>query len=94
MNELIDFAEKLFACDFIALTPVTKDRMYCRFYANGLYFDRMFVSNLNLLEELVYLCKDDDEVIDETSITRLKDKYNKMVNEQNEESCRTSPEIE
>ena len=74
MDELINFSEKLCTCDFIAITPVSQDRMYCRFYADGLYIDRMFISHLSLLEDLILLSKD-DEVIEETGIVRLKDKY-------------------
>ena len=74
MDELVNFSEKLCTCDFIAITPVSQHRMYCRFYAGGLYVDRMFISHLSLLEDLILLCKD-EEVIEETAVERLRDKY-------------------
>ncbi|GAA4430388.1 hypothetical protein GCM10023188_16960 [Pontibacter saemangeumensis] len=86
MNELIDFSEKLSTCDFIAITPVSQDRMYCRFYADGLYVDRMFISHLSLLEDLILLSKD-DEVIEENGISRLKNKYAEIPKTNDEESC-------
>lgn len=86
MNELTDFSEKLSTCDFIAITPVSQDRMYCRFYADGLYVDRMFISHLSLLEDLILLSKN-DEVIEENGISRLKNKYTEITKTTGEESC-------
>ncbi|MCJ8167344.1 hypothetical protein MKJ04_21060 [Pontibacter sp. E15-1] len=90
MDEIVDFSEKLCACDFIALTPISQDRVYCRFYAKGLYFDRMFVSNTSLLEELTSLSKD-EEVIEENSISCLKDKYNGSMKTQPVEAYSKAP---
>lgn len=86
MNELLNFSEKLSTCDFIAITPVSEDRMYCRFYAEGLYVDRMFISHLSLLEDLILLSKD-EEVIEETAIIRLKDKYAELSKTTGEGGC-------
>lgn len=86
MNELLNFSEKLSTCDFIAITPVSEDRMYCRFYAEGLYVDRMFISHLSLLEDLILLSKD-EEVIEETAVVRLKNKYAELSKTTGEESC-------
>ena len=74
MNEIESFSEKLSRCDFIVLTPVNKGRIYCRFYSKGLYFDRMFVTNIRLLEELILLSQD-EEIVDGAGIERLKSKY-------------------
>lgn len=95
MDELVYFSEKLCTCDFIAITPVSQHRMYCRFYVDGLYVDRMFVSHLSLLEDLILLCKD-DEVIEETGIVRLRDKYAAFskASASSEESYTRSNELE
>lgn len=74
MNELTLFTEKLSACDLIALTPINEGRFYCRFYSNRLYFDRMFVKDASLQEELMVL-SEGDEIIDKDSVDRLKEKY-------------------
>ena len=93
MNELTNFSEKLSACDFIAITPVSQDRMYCRFYADGLYIDRMFISHLSLLEDLILL-SNDNEVIEENDIARLKDKYAEVSKTAGEENCSESSGLE
>lgn len=86
MNEITNFSEKLSTCDFIAITPVSQDRMYCRFYADGLYVDRMFISHMSLLEDLILLSKD-DEVIEDNGITCLKDKYTEITKTTDGETC-------
>lgn len=86
MDELTDFSERLSTCDFIAITPVGQDRMYCRFYADGLYVDRMFISHLSLLEDLILLSKD-EEVIEENGIYRLKNKYTGITKAIKKENC-------
>ncbi|MFD3001669.1 hypothetical protein ACFS7Z_14955 [Pontibacter toksunensis] len=74
MNELDCFYEKLYACDFIALTPINEGLFYCRFYSKGLYLDRMFITDLSLQEELILL-SEEDEIINEENVSRLKDKF-------------------
>ncbi|WP_460925302.1 hypothetical protein [Pontibacter brevis] len=74
MNELVIFYEKLSGCDMIALTPINERRFYCRFYSNGIYLDRMFVTDIRLQEELI-LHSGDDEMIDKDNVLRLKNKY-------------------
>lgn len=86
MNELKDFYEKLSACDFIVLTPINEGRFYCRFYSKGLYLDRMFITDLSLQEELILL-SEDDEIIGEESVLRLKDKYISLSRAKDEEGA-------
>lgn len=77
MNELINFSEKLADCDQMVITPINEGRFYCRFYAGGLYFDRMFITDLSLQDELILL-SEDDEVISEENIARLRKKYTSL----------------
>lgn len=84
MNELNDFYEKLSACDFIALTPINEGRFYCRFYFDGLYLDRMFITDINLQEELMQL-SEDNEIVSKESVSRLKDKFSSFSKSAGEE---------
>ncbi|WP_162054318.1 hypothetical protein [Pontibacter pamirensis] len=93
MNELTNFYKKLSGCDFIALTPINEGRFYCRFYLNGLYLDRMFITDISLQEELLLL-SEDDEMIDENSISRLKDKYAKLLKATDGEGALESAELD
>lgn len=86
MNELEEFYEKLSACDLIVLTPINEGRFYCRFYSQGLYLDRMFITDVSLQEELMLLSKD-DEIIDEESVLRLKSKYISLSKAKDEEGA-------
>lgn len=86
MDELEDFYEKLSACDLIVLTPINEGRFYCRFYSQGLYLDRMFITDSSLQEELMLL-SEDEEVINEESVLRLKDKYLSLSKAKDEEGA-------
>ncbi|MHA6248770.1 hypothetical protein ACXYMU_12585 [Pontibacter sp. CAU 1760] len=79
MNELREFSVKLLACDFIALTPVNEDRMYCRFYLDKLYKDRMIIIEPVLLKDLALLCKV-DEIVKDEELNALKNKYSHLEN--------------
>ena len=74
MNELTEFLNKLTACDLIVLTPVSTDRIYCRYFHQGLYKDRMFVTDPNLIAELNELSGEGDEV-DIIGVAKLKQTY-------------------
>lgn len=70
MSELNDFLSRLSACDLIVLTIVSS-RFYCRFFMNGLYLDRMYVSNPRIVSELIQLSGEGEEV-DASGVARLK----------------------
>lgn len=74
MDEFSLFTSKLQACDLIVLTEADETRTYCRFYANGLYQDRMFVSDLTVKEHLTLLSSQED-VIDWNGVQQLREKY-------------------
>ena len=74
MDEFSLFSSKLLTCDLIVLTEADESRTYCRFYANGLYQDRMFISDNSVKESLNLLCSDED-VIDWNGIQDLRRKY-------------------
>lgn len=74
MNEFSLFTSKLQACDLIVLTEADESRTYCRFYANGLYQDRMFISDTSVKENLTSLCSEED-VIDWNGVQNLRQKY-------------------
>lgn len=62
MRELADFIDNLNYCDLMVLTWVSRDRIYCRFFLNGIYMDRMYVSDEVILSHLHRLCGVGDEV--------------------------------
>lgn len=74
MNEYSLFSTKLKACDLIVLTEADETRTYCRFYANGLYQDRMFISEASVKEHLTSL-RSEDDVIDWNGVQNLRRKY-------------------
>ncbi|MDX5419054.1 MAG: hypothetical protein LPK09_07545 [Hymenobacteraceae bacterium] len=74
MDEFSLFSSKLQICDLIVLTEADESRTYCRFYANGLYQDRMFISDDSVKESLNLLCSEED-VIDWNGIQDLRKKY-------------------
>lgn len=78
MQNLNDFFTKLHASDLLIFTSVNEDRYYCRFYHAGIYKDRVFVSNIPLLEDLKLLNKEDG-VIDIQGVEYLKNKYSRIL---------------
>ncbi|MCC9169149.1 hypothetical protein [Pontibacter harenae] len=74
MNELTEFLNRISACDLIVLTLVSADRLYCRFFREGLYRDRMFVSDPVLLAELMKLSGKGEE-ISTAGIAKLKQTF-------------------
>ena len=78
VGELVTFIKMLSSCDFLAVTPISDERYYCRFYTSGLYNDRMFVTDSDLLEDLNHLTEG-DEVVDTKGITHLKKKYSRLL---------------
>ena len=71
MSESVGLLKKFDKCDLVVLTPVSKDRTYCRFFLDGLYQDRMFVSGPLLLARLHQLVGE-GQVINGSGIARLK----------------------
>lgn len=71
MSELRDFSDRLSACDSIILKLVNGDRLYCRFFLNGLYMDRMFVTEPALVAELSPLCSEGEQV-NASGVAKLK----------------------
>jgi hypothetical protein len=78
VGELSTFIKMLYSCDFLAVTPISEERYYCRFYTCGLYNDRMFVTDSNLLQDLNHLTEG-DEVVDTNGVSHLKKKYSSML---------------
>ncbi|WP_299702014.1 hypothetical protein [uncultured Pontibacter sp.] len=78
MDEYSLFTSKLQACDLIVLTEADETRTYCRFYANGLYQDRMFISDVSMKENLTLLSSEED-VIDWNGVQNLRKKYCEIV---------------
>ncbi|SIT93532.1 hypothetical protein [Pontibacter indicus] len=74
MDEFSLFTSKLQSCDLIVLTEADEIRTYCRFYANGLYQDRMFISDSAVKESLTLLSSEED-VIDWNGVQNLRKKY-------------------
>ncbi|PKV63073.1 hypothetical protein [Pontibacter ramchanderi] len=74
MDEFSLFTSKLQTCDLIVLTEADETRTYCRFYANGLYQDRMFISDASVKENLSLLSSEED-VIDWNGVQNLRKKY-------------------
>ncbi|MFD2515924.1 hypothetical protein ACFSRY_18780 [Pontibacter locisalis] len=71
MSELTDFLNKLSACSLIVLTAASEERLYCRFFLNGVYMDGMFVSAPALVAQLRQL-QGEGEEIDSRGIVLLK----------------------
>ncbi|MCC9166441.1 hypothetical protein [Pontibacter harenae] len=71
MNTLTDFYDKLDNCDVIALTLISSDRLYCRFFKDNLYKSRVFVSDPTLIAELSQLCGK-GEIVDTKGVAKLK----------------------
>lgn len=78
MDEYSLFTSKLQACDLIVLTEADETRTYCRFYANGLYQDRMFISDVSMKENLTLLSSEED-VIDWNGVQNLRKRYCEIV---------------
>ncbi|MFT2007737.1 hypothetical protein ACMA1I_03615 [Pontibacter sp. 13R65] len=85
MQALATFYEKLSTCDLIVLTPVSEERCYCRFYSCGVYLDRLFITDRNLLAELQELRLEDD-VIDAEGVKQLLDKFGTLLSSTQEET--------
>ncbi|TXK29476.1 hypothetical protein FVR03_20635 [Pontibacter qinzhouensis] len=85
MQALTTFYEKLTSCDLLVLTPVTEDRSYCRFYSCGVYLDRLFITDKELLSDLKELSLE-DEVIDAEGVRQLIEKYGAILNKAQEET--------
>ncbi|RAU82838.1 hypothetical protein [Pontibacter arcticus] len=73
MPELTIFLNNLLSSDLIILTRNT-ERTYCRFFKDGVYLDRMYVSDPALLAELHVLLGEGDE-INAPGIAKLKQLY-------------------
>ncbi|HEY4651751.1 MAG TPA: hypothetical protein VIG72_10060 [Pontibacter sp.] len=73
MTELTEFLTKLNNSDLLVLTN-SADRIYCRFFRNGLYTDRMYVTDKSLQSELLSLIGEGEE-IDATGIAKLRQLY-------------------
>ncbi|MCP2044296.1 hypothetical protein [Pontibacter sp. HSC-36F09] len=73
MSELTELLQKLETCecDLIVLTFVGEDRLYCRFFKDGLYKDRMFISEQNIITELRNVSGEGEE-IDASGISKLR----------------------
>ncbi|MFD2245033.1 hypothetical protein [Pontibacter ruber] len=73
MIELTEFLTKLNSCDRIVLTD-SEERTYCRFFRDGLYLDRMYVTDAIILAELDPLKKtsEEGEEVDAAGIAKLK----------------------
>jgi hypothetical protein len=74
MDVLTHFTKYLSECDQIRVTHVSEDRLYCRFYKDGLYLGRMFITEASLCEELQMLSSD-EESINQAAFDELKSKY-------------------
>ncbi|RDV15456.1 hypothetical protein DXT99_08145 [Pontibacter diazotrophicus] len=71
MSERTGFLNNLDKCNLVVLTPVSKDRTYCRFFLDGLYMDRMYVSDPALVAKLSQLSGKGEE-ISTGGVARLK----------------------
>ncbi|MBB6609945.1 hypothetical protein H7F15_02755 [Pontibacter sp. Tf4] len=69
MQEVKELLNKLTKSDSVLVTEL-KNRSYCRFFRDGQYIDRMFVTNPALLAELLPLVGEAYE-IDATGIATL-----------------------
>ena len=91
MDEFSLFTSKLQSCDLIVLTEADEIRTYCRFYANGLYQDRMFISDAAVKENLTLLSSEED-VIDWNGVQNLRKKYCEVMSADQDLSTAPSPE--
>ncbi|MCP2043833.1 hypothetical protein L1278_001870 [Pontibacter sp. HSC-36F09] len=91
MDEFSLFTSKLQSCDLIVLTEADEIRTYCRFYANGLYQDRMFISDVSVKANLAQLSSEED-VIDWNGVQDLRKKY--CASLQSRENLNTAPSAE
>ncbi|WP_439881647.1 hypothetical protein ACSX1A_00525 [Pontibacter sp. MBLB2868] len=73
MSALIEFLKKIESndCDLIVLTSIGGERLYCRFFKGGLYKDRMFVNEENIMATLLAVCGEGEE-IDASGVSRLR----------------------
>ncbi|PKV75140.1 hypothetical protein [Pontibacter ramchanderi] len=73
MNELVEFLNKLDSCecDLVVLTFISDDRLYCRFFQGGVYKDRMFLNDSNIIAQLRAVCGEGEE-IDTVGISKLR----------------------
>lgn len=71
MSELNDFLSRLSDCDLIVMR-IASSRFYCKFFMNGQYLDRMYVSNPRIVSELMQLSGEGEEV-DASGVARLKE---------------------
>ncbi|MER2999169.1 hypothetical protein [Pontibacter populi] len=71
MLELTKFLNKLTKSDLLVFT-VTSERTYCRFFLEGVYVSRMYITDATLLAELLPLV---GEEIDAAGINKLKQLY-------------------
>lgn len=62
MSERTGFLNNLDKCDLMVLTPVNKHRTYCRFFLDGQYMDRMYVSDPAVLAKLSQLSGKGEEI--------------------------------
>ena len=92
MDEFSLFSSKLQSCDLIVLTEADEIRTYCRFYANGLYQDRMFISDAAVKENLTQLSSEED-VIDWNGVQDLRKKYCEALSAGQDLSTAPSPEV-
>ncbi len=73
MPELTRFLNKLAQADLLVLTTGSS-RTYCRFYKEGVYVSRMYITDPSLLAELYLLLGENNE-INADGITKLKQMY-------------------
>ena len=73
MLELTKFLTKLTKADLLVLT-IANERTYCRFFLGGVYVSRMYITDPQLLAELMPLVGEGEE-IDAAGITKLKQLY-------------------
>ncbi|EJF11490.1 MULTISPECIES: hypothetical protein [Pontibacter] len=73
MDELVEFLSKLDTCecDLVVLTFISDDRLYCRFFQGGVYKDRMFVNDPDIIVKLRAVCGEGEE-IDTVGISKLR----------------------
>lgn len=72
MSEIADFSNKLRDCDLIVLSSFSKDRTYCRFFLQGQYIDRMYLSSPVILDRVRQLSGTGDEITAEGVAKLLK----------------------
>ncbi|PVY42219.1 hypothetical protein [Pontibacter virosus] len=72
MSELTEFLQKLESCEcnLIVLTYIGDERLYCRFFKDGLYKDRMFITDQSIITQLRSVSGEGEE-IDTNGISKL-----------------------